>query len=244
MSSETAYPWANSSLASVAVDLAVQRSRDIGFPTGLGLDQLVESFEQPGLFDLGLDVTATRGPLAVRRLDARLDLTGGLDHRVATHLGRLGDSRLATSPETDGHGAGHHPPLHLVQVRHDGSEKSREFIPTGLHLAMVLRVLNPGRPNGDRRQVDQFDGRSPIGNQDTRDVMVMVGLETRIPRLSATPDRCRLTFGLPVYQPSEHEGQVTGYLGRGATFGYSPSHGSLSSVMSAETHPGLPGRNS
>ena len=92
------------------------------------------------IFDLGLDVTATRGPLAVRRLDAGLDLTGGLDHRVATHLGRLGDSRLATSPETNGHGAGHHPPLHLVQVRHDGSEESREFIPTGLHLAMVLRA--------------------------------------------------------------------------------------------------------
>ena len=31
---------------------------------------------EPGLFDLGLDVAATRSPLPVRRFDAGLDLTG------------------------------------------------------------------------------------------------------------------------------------------------------------------------
>jgi len=94
---------------------------------------LFESLQEPGLFDLGLDIAATDCTLTIRRADPVLDLTGGLDHGVAAHPCRLSHCRLAAAAEADGHRTGDHSALHLVQMGKDGREKSRELFPTGLH---------------------------------------------------------------------------------------------------------------
>jgi hypothetical protein len=115
----------------LAVDLDVHRKKDIGFP--LAGCTSSSSLQEAGLFDLGLDIAATDCTLTIRRADPGLDLTGGLDHGVAAHPRRLGHCGLPTAAEADGYRAGNYSALHLVQMRKDRREESRELFPTGFH---------------------------------------------------------------------------------------------------------------
>ena len=92
------------------------------------------------MFHLGLDVSATHRALAHRGFDTGFDFTLCLDDRVAAHARRLGHRRLATATERRRHRTGDHPALHLVQVRQDGGEESREFVTSGLHQPRLHRA--------------------------------------------------------------------------------------------------------
>jgi hypothetical protein len=94
--------------------------------------------EESGLCDLGFDDVPTGSTEADGLPNARFDFAGRLDHRVATHLGHLGNRRLAAPPQPHWHSSSYHSSLNLVQVGQDGSEESREFVTTDPHAVIAL----------------------------------------------------------------------------------------------------------
>lgn len=108
----------------------------------LGVHELVEGLQESGLLRLGFDVTAADGALAVRGHDPGLHLPLGLDHSVTAHPRRGRHCSLAAPTQHLRHRTGHHPPLHLVHVRNDHLEKSRESL--GGDLAWTLSITASG----------------------------------------------------------------------------------------------------
>jgi len=107
---------------------------------GLGMDQLVQGFEQPGLL-LGQRLVATAGSTqAVGGLHSRCHLCHRLDDGVAAHARRLRHRRLATTARQLRRRPGHHPALALIQVRQDHIEEPREPFGRDLHTVTVLRA--------------------------------------------------------------------------------------------------------
>ncbi len=101
--------------------------------TRLGVDQLVERFEQTWLrLDRRL-CPSSRGPAPIRHLDASPNLVHRLVDRRRAHLRRLGHTSLSSTTQRLDHRTGHHPLLALVEVRHHRLEELGKTLRRQLH---------------------------------------------------------------------------------------------------------------
>src|SRR5271156_5638840 len=108
------------------------------------MHKLVKCLEQAGLAVDQRLVPASRRSQTSRRLGPLAHFGLGLDHRVATHARRGSHSGLAASAQHLRRGTRDHTPLHLVHMRQDHVEESRERLLRDLHTTKILRSLYLG----------------------------------------------------------------------------------------------------
>ena len=109
------------------------------------MHQLVERLEQTGLLVDRRAVPAARSALTVRRLDPSAHLAYRPRHRRSRDPRRSHNERLPAAAQRLGHRAGHHTPLTLAQMRHDGLEEHPRIRRRKLHTPDTTpRVLSCG----------------------------------------------------------------------------------------------------
>ena len=104
------------------------------------MHQFIERRQQPGLLVDQRFVASAQRPQTRRRLDAGCDLGLSLDHRVAAHTRRSRHRGLAAPTQHLRRRARHHAPLHLIHMRQNHLEESRERLRRDLHTARILRA--------------------------------------------------------------------------------------------------------